>query len=111
MTKLERLKTFISEISVLISGATAGVVPASLARVILTLGWAAIESSYDVIDIYNGYYVPILKEDLDEWVTDFGLSEGEFRQVDVAKININTENYVAEKNMETLIINKIKNYN
>lgn len=75
MTKQEQLKTFIRDISLLISGATVGAVPASVARVILTLGWAALESRYDVIDIYNGYSVPVFKIEFNDWVTKLGFEE------------------------------------
>lgn len=82
ITKQNDIKSFIKDISDLISVATAGYVPSSVARVIITLAWAAIESRYDVIDIYNGYYVPIFKTDFDDWVTKLGLTRNDMYNPD-----------------------------
>ncbi|WP_291631631.1 DUF5702 domain-containing protein [Clostridium sp.] len=77
MTKQEKLKVFIDRASETISLATGGFIPIPVARITLTLGWAALETTYDIKDIFNGYSVPVFKEDFEDWVTDFGLgSEG-----------------------------------
>lgn len=79
MTKQEKLIGFINEVSLAISGATGGVIPMPLVKAVITLGWAAIETKYDIIDIFNGYSVPVLKDSLEQWVSDFGLTEEDFR--------------------------------
>lgn len=109
MTEQDQLKAFIRDISILISGATAGAVPASLARVIITLGWAAIESSYDVIDIYNGYSVPVFKKDLNNWVTDFGLNELAYEDAGVAMNSID-KNYTPTKKYGNAYNNQDNNF-
>lgn len=76
MTKQDKLKIFIDTTSAGIATATVGLIPASMARVIITLAWAAIESNYDLIDLYNGYSVPVFKEDFEDWVTKLGLGNG-----------------------------------
>ncbi|WP_294167314.1 DUF5702 domain-containing protein [uncultured Clostridium sp.] len=80
MTKQDKLKIFIDRVSDGIALATVGAIPTPVARAIITLAWAALESTYDVIDIYNGYSVPVFKEELNDWVTKLGLTSGDFEK-------------------------------
>lgn len=97
MTKQSVLKDFINDISLIISTATGGFVPAPVARVAITLGWATLETTYDIIDIFNGYSVPVFKEGFEDWVTDFGLSENVFTDIDIAMSGMKKENYEPTK--------------
>lgn len=109
MTKQDNLKLFITSVSDAIALATVGAIPSSVARVIITLAWAAIESTYDVIDIYNGYYVPVFKEDLEEWVSDFGLGEVAYGDTDLA-INLIDKNYTPTKKHGNAYNNQDNNF-
>ena len=93
MTKQDKLKIFIGRVSDAIALATVGAIPAPLARVVITLAWAAIESNYDLIDIYNGYSVPVFKKDFDEWVTKLGLGNSDIEApiVPIDSLNKNDE--------------------
>ena len=96
MTKQDNLKRFINSASEAIAVATVGAIPSPVARVVITLAWAAIESGYDVIDIYNGYSVPVFKEDFKDWVTNFGLSDVAFGNTDSTISSID-KNYTPTK--------------
>ncbi|MDY4253010.1 DUF5702 domain-containing protein, partial [Clostridium sp.] len=74
----EQIKTFINSISPIISAATGGVLPIPLVKSAIILGWASFETSYDIIDIFNGYSVPVIKKNFDDWVSNFGLDIDEF---------------------------------
>ena len=71
--KYDQIKTFISTVGATVSTATYGVIPAPLVKWAIISTWVGIETNYDVIDLYNGYEVPLIKENFSEWVSNFGL--------------------------------------
>lgn len=75
--KQPRIKGFINRAAIAISTATQGTLPIPIVKTILIGGWSALEARYDVIDLLNGKEAPVLKDGR-EWVTDFGLSPGDF---------------------------------
>ena len=76
--KYTSVKNFINTVATTVSTATYGAIPAPLVKWAIIATWVGIETNYDVIDLYNGYEVPLIKEDFSEWVSNFGLKLGEF---------------------------------
>lgn len=72
--KYNAVKTFIGTVGTTVSAATYGVIPAPLVKWAIISTWVGIETNYDVIDLYNGYEVPLIKEDFGEWVSNFGIN-------------------------------------
>lgn len=80
--KYTEVKTFIGAVGTTVSAATYGVIPAPLVKWAIISTWVGIETNYDVIDLYNGYEVPLIKEKFSEWVSNFGLDIGDFGESD-----------------------------
>lgn len=96
--KIKPILTFIKSVSATIAASTLGVVPEPVARYVLIAAWALLETNYDLIDIYNGYQVPILKESLATWITDFGLGNLNFDLKDIDDAIENISNSINEGN-------------
>lgn len=97
--KYTEVKTFISTVGEAVSAATYGAIPAPLVKWGIISTWVGIETNYDVIDLYNGYEVPLIKEDFSEWVSNFGLKLAEFgsskenadKVIDVINLSFNSD--------------------
>lgn len=67
----EGIMKFISKASKVIAATTT--LPPPLIKYIMIGAWAAMETRVDIIDLYSGYKVPLLKQTTSTWYTDLGI--------------------------------------
>lgn len=78
MAYQKQIMKFIDTVSGLISLTSKGFIPKPIAKYTMVAAWASMESNNDVIDIMNGYNVPLIKAEFGQWTTNFGLEATDF---------------------------------
>lgn len=82
MAYQEQIMTFIDKVSTFISLTSRGFIPKPIAKYTMVAAWASMESNNDVIDIMNGYNVPLVKVEFGQWTTNFDLDATDFNRFD-----------------------------
>ncbi|GKX67426.1 DUF5702 domain-containing protein [Inconstantimicrobium mannanitabidum] len=106
MTYQESLRKFIDVVSLAIAALTH--LPKTIIKYMIMTVWVLLETRCDLIDLYNGYKVPLIKTDFEQWCTKFGLNEDDCKnshQGSTLQSNISSMQKHIEKTEEKSVYN------
>lgn len=97
------LKDFTTNVARAVNLATGGIVPTPLVKYSMATIWIALETRADIIDLYNGYRVPLIKTHIDQWVNMLGLSKEDIMKETPEELEQMLNNKIGEINVKDVI--------